>query len=220
MTTALLCSLLVATVQENPVADYFPVQPGAKWVYEESMKEGRNPARTSTFTDVAGEPEEVLGIKAIPFRTLGARSNEAAVHYLFQEDTVQLLLTVKVDGADTPIKYPVLKFTDRETTFDYSGLTNFAGDPVDMILIGRSKKLGARKVLDQNTDVLEVKLDIIINVLPEDAFGSLQGATLRSEQTALYAKGIGLFQLTEKIRIGNSNIERNRKLIAFTPATK
>lgn len=217
MTLVLALAILSPTLPQTAVSDFFPVKPGSKWVYEETMKQAKRPTSTRTYTDSVGEIEEVAGLKAVPLTTRDSQGSSDKVHYVMRDDSVDILMTFEVDGETVPLMYPVLKTSsERETSWNYAGKTDFAGDPVDMILNATSRPSGTKEVLGQKVETLEVKMDVVINIIPEDAFSSLQGSTVQTEQVATYAKGIGLVEVKEKIKIGKNTMERTRKLVSYS----
>ena len=229
MTTLLALAVLSNLQADLSPASFFPVTPGAKWVYEEVSKQGKT-NMTKTFTDTCGEAVEILGESVHPFTTKGLNGAPNTVHYQVDEEGVNVFMTFKslpsqdeddniIPPQDIVVKYPVLRLGAKTENWSYTGVTQFAGDPVDMIMNATSKRLGKKKYFGSDRESLEVKMTVNVNLLPTDDIQTLQGATMRSEQTAIYAQGIGLVDFKEVITIGKDKMERTRKLKSYSMGT-
>lgn len=239
-------ALAFASTQAAPdLADYFPVAPGSKWVYQETMKDGKSPNRISVYTDTAGAPSAVGEMTGVPITTSSQGSEQPIVtFYNVTNDSVDLVFAYDVKVVDSDkktdtsdqnggvagaakmktehylINYPVLKVGDGKEEWSYTGKTIFLGDPVDMIMSASSRHTGKKKYLNQTVDTVEVKMTTYINAVPDNGFGSMKDATIKSESTSVYAKGLGLVEYKEHIELGKSKIDRTRKLVSFTPGTQ
>lgn len=199
-----LCLTLALAPQSSLAAEFFPLVPGTKWVYQE---EGRFLA--NTYVDEVLEPVEIKGERAYPI----AQSREGKVidttYYRVFGEGVYIVAY----KADQPLDPPrlVLKVGERRETWEYVGLTPFLNDPIPLKMKGESNLKGRRKVLGRDLECVEVK------------FEAQQGRTTAdlvvSRQTCLYAKGIGLVEMTGKTTIDRSTETLKLKLLEYKPPT-
>lgn len=220
--TSLLALVLLqnSAPAPNDLAAYFPVGVGSKWVYEETIKQGRSPQQTRTFIDTVGEPADILGTPAVTFISKDPLGNTETLHFVVTKEEVRTIFPVGTGEDAVPSGYPVFKFTTDKTAWDYSGVTTLSGDPVDMILKASSRSIGQRDVLGTKRDAIEVKMEVLINAVPESDFGSMQGATIKTVETSIYARGVGLVETKSNVTYGKNKMERSRKLVSYTVTTE
>lgn len=203
MLTAICLTLLLAT-EVPSVADYFPLKPGTKWVYREELR-----FMVSTYVDEVGEPVEISGEKAMPIITTRDGRNAETVYYRISGNVLYIVAYDPKKPLDPP--RPVIKLGERKETWEYVGLTPFLRDPVPLKVKGEAAYVGRRKVLDREYDCLEVKFDAMMGRTTIDL--------VHSKQTALYAKGIGLVEMSASTTIDRNTDEGKLKLVEYKPAS-
>ncbi len=199
-----LCLTLAATRIEPSVADYFPLTPGTKWVYQEEMR-----FMVSTYVDEVMAPVEVGGAPATPIVTSRDGKVDATYYYRISGNTVYLVAYDPKAPLNPP--RPILRLGEKKETWDYVGLTPMVKDPVPLKVKGESSAKGRRKVLDKDVECVEVKFDAQMGRTTVDL--------VLSKQTAIYAKGIGLVEMISRTTIDRVTDEGKLKLVEFKPAT-
>lgn len=194
--------LLAATIgqAEASAARYFPLNPGDRYIYEESAE-----GTKKLFTDVVGEPVEMNGKAAHPVDTLfQGRQSLGKVYYSVEADKV---LVVGVDPAGAlPNPYPVLVASTASKTFVWSGeLPVPNGTPEPMTLSGEAKAGKPVNLFGKRRETLTITL------------GS-EVAGMMTVQTSTYAEGLGLVEMVEEV--GKKKLKRTRKLVDYQPAKK
>ena len=66
---------------------------------------------------------------------------------------------------------------------------------------------GKRSVLEKEVDVVELKLEAVL--------GDEKSIAMTIKQTAIYARGIGMVEMTEVRKVNNKNHKRRIKLTKF-----
>ena len=131
-------------------------------MYEDTVKQSGRPEQKQIYTDTAGSQEEFVGLNAIPITTRDSLGGSYKAHYMVKEDAVDILLSVKVDGEAIPIMYPILKVGEKEAEWNYTGVTDFGGDPAEMALDAKSRLSGTKEVLGNKVETLEVKMTVVL----------------------------------------------------------
>lgn len=198
MTLALIAALTLS----SGIADYFPVAPGTKWMFETQS------TSKETSTDLVSGSIKLNGKDLAIFETkVGSATSKTL--YLFEDDTLYI---AGFDPAKLlPEPYPILKFTEKSTSWTFSGKTQFYGDFVPLSLSGKARFVGKRSVLSEKRDCIEVKLIARVEGGPS--------AEIVSEQTSLYAKGVGLVEMRESTSAGTSKQTRKTVLVSFEAPT-
>jgi hypothetical protein len=201
MMHALLAAAALVAPAES-AGDFFPLVPGTKWTY---VEEGR--FLQSRFQDEVMPPVDIEGGPAFPVVT---KQDNTVIETVYYRATPSAILIVAYDPKNPlPEPRPVFKFGQGRQKWEFSGATPFMGGPVPLKMKGESAVVGRRKALDRDAECIEVKLEAELE--------AAQGAIIRSRQTALYAKGIGLVQMHEKTTIAKQNQERKMRLIEYIP---
>lgn len=199
LTTLCLASVLLAPPPGPP--DYFPVQAGTTWTYEDESD-----GRKQTFTDKTLGPVKIGDRTAYPIESTGGGAPRQITYYAFEGDAVLMLGSDPKKPLTSP--YAILRVTSKRTDWTYSGQTPFYNDPAPMTLRAEAAPKGERTVLGRKVAVIEVVLDAVVG----------GGETsVKNRQVALYGRGIGLIELRETARIGSNKYERTRRLTAFEP---
>lgn len=188
--------------QEKSAKDFYPLVPNSIWVYQETEKGRKN---KSTLELTVGSAVKFRDHDVIPVVN---RLGDIVTNIYYQVTDSEVF----VKGYDLeqmleqPI--PILKIQGKETNWTYRGSTQLMGYPAPLSMQCTSKLLGKRKVLNEDREILEVKYKAIIDE-------NRGGLAIESEQTALYAAGIGLFEMKEIGKFGKQRTERSLKLISY-----
>lgn len=181
------------------VREFFPIAAGTVWTYETS---GEDSVVTSKMT--AGAPETIGGEEAIPFVTTVLAQKVETIYYRVSPDAVSIV------GYDpkTPFRQarPLLMAEHKGSKWTYEA--DESGIPLKMECSTSIKK--PRRVLDQTVDVLELKVTATL--------GAKGPSAMEMKQTALYGKGIGLFEIQEERKAGKVKAQRQIRLVQFQPA--
>ncbi|MCW5937689.1 MAG: hypothetical protein KIT11_10340 [Fimbriimonadaceae bacterium] len=194
--------LTCALAPQVKAADFFPLRTGDAWVYEDSGQ-----SLSSRYDDHVGNVQEVGGGKAVPIISVVEGKIDGSTFYRVTDDTVYVVAFDQNKPLGAP--YPILKVGDK-ANWEYVGETQWYGAPAPLTVKGKSKRGRDQDVLGVKREILEVTL--------EASIGPPDGTSIKSKQVALYAKGVGLYDLKETQTIGKRKIERHRRLLSFTPA--
>ncbi|MFY9233205.1 MAG: hypothetical protein WAO58_01975 [Fimbriimonadaceae bacterium] len=196
-----MITLLAATAMlgaGQSVADYFPLTQGMSWQYASDGMISRD--RVAPVEDVGGSP-------AIPVISEVQGKESHRTYYRVVDDTVLIVAYEAKKPLAEPV--PILKFGKGRSTWEFTGQTMFINEPAPMTMKGEASLKGKRKVLDQEVEVIEVKLSGMI--------GSNPGTAVRSNQVAYYAKGIGLVEMLSENSVGATKSKSQLKLVKFEP---
>lgn len=198
----MIATIALATALQNPlVADsYFPLNTGDRYVYEEDYS-----GRKDTFVDTVGDPVMIGDISATPVTTKRGTSFQESVFYANDKDRTLVVAFDKDNPLESP--YTILKVGDDPQTWSYIGETKLFEEKVDLVIQGKSKMLGKRKVMDEEVQCLEVTLEA--TVAPGDV------TSIKTTQVAIYGLGIGLVEMTSTEEMGRRKSTRKRTLIAY-----
>lgn len=202
-------AIAVAAVfyQTGTVADYFPLEPGTKKVYEQTRGK-----MMSLQTDVVGKPVEIDGHVLTPIVTEANGQKIGTTYYQIAGDTVFSVGTTRKDGKDICLdRVPILKIGEPKMKWQYAGYIEWFGKPYPQHMSAYLTYKGKRKLFGKEVEVLEVRY--------ETTLGAGDGvADVRTKMTALYAKGIGLFEQKDESVVNKVKTKQMLKLIEFTPA--
>ncbi|MFQ3587044.1 MAG: hypothetical protein SNJ76_05195 [Fimbriimonadaceae bacterium] len=198
-----LAALAIAATLSSGAADFFPLAPGTRWVYQE-----RTDRQVNTYTDEVGAAVEIDGKPAFPVVSTQDGRRVDTIHYRVEGDTVLIVAYDPRRPLSNP--RPVLKVGRGRTTWRWEGGTPLLGADVPLKMSGSSQIVGRRDVLGVEREVLEVKLEGELQVLPDQ--------TARISQTALYARGVGLFEMRSRQTSGSRRSESVLRLVSFRPA--
>lgn len=193
----MIAALVLGCVVALDVAEFFPTKAGTEWKYE-MLSTGSRVVSTTK----AGAPVTIGDEQAIPFKTTVGGTLVETIHYRLSTDTVYVVAYKAVEVFDEP--RPILRVAEGGAKWD----VDTSEDGLPLSLKNESTMRGRRKVLEQEVDVLELK---VVAVLGEKA-------TLSTEykQTAIYGRGIGLVELTEERKVNKKVYKRTVKLTKYT----
>ncbi len=187
-------------MEASQAADYFPLEPGSRWVYLE-----QNGGLGEEYEDRAGVAVTLGTNLCNPVSTYSHNKLLASVYYRVEADTVYLA------GFDLkrplPNPYPILKVGPGKTSWKYSGGTQFYSGPATLDLKGESHAIKDMEWSGKKVPALQVHLEAIIT--------GMDGVVIKSNQVGIYAKGIGLVELRDSGSIGKERSVRSRKLIFY-----
>lgn len=203
MIAATLLSFSLVLVQSPLAEDYFPLKPGTKWEYSEDNKFSKK-----SYVDTVLEPVEIASQLAYPIQTTENGQPLEKVYYRASGDTVFIVAYDKEKPLPSP--RPLFKVGTGKSNWEYRGTTPFYEDLVPLEVKGSASAKGRRTAIGLTVDCIEVKFEAQLMAAP--------GMVLKSNQTAIYGKGIGLLEMTEKTTVDRKSEERKLKLVSFTPA--
>jgi len=199
----MLATLIAASfiAESFSPADFFPLVPGSRRTYEEKLD------RVTLNTDEVGIPETVKTITAIPVVTTEGGKAISKTYYQVDSSGVWIVATNVDHPLPKPI--PILQISGEKTKWSYEGPTDDSKQAEAIAMEAESRILPDREILGKKVAILEVKLTTAVG-------GGL--AQEKSEQTALYGKGIGLVQLVSKTKVGKKTVTNELKLVKIEEA--
>lgn len=199
----MLATLIAATFISGSFtpADFFPLVPGTRRTYEEKLE------RVTLNMDEVGIPTTVKNVTAIPIVTSEGGKNISTTYYLVDTTAVWIVATNPEHPLPKPI--PILQVSGEKTKWSYEGPTDDTKQAEGIAMDGESRILPDRDVLGKKVPILEVKLTTTVG-------GGF--AQEKSEQIALYGKGIGLVQLISKTKVGKKTVTNELKLVKIEEA--
>jgi len=202
MVSTSLLALAILVPAKIDAADYFPLAPGTKWVYQETTK-----GAIGIVTDEVKPPELVGEESAFPIET---RQEGVVLDKVYYRMTPDAVLIVAYD-AKKPLESPrpAFRIGNEKLNWTYVGTVSVMGDSVPVTVKGVSTPKGKRKVLDRDVECIEVLL--------EARMGGSGPGGMETKQTAIYGKGIGLVEMTSRNKAGRRTEESKLKLLEFTP---
>lgn len=210
------------SIQSDPIHEFISFKPGTEWVYQDEIKEGRLSYK-SKFTETAQESIVLDGLTVYPIESKDGNSRKDIINYVAEGETLDVYMPkIVIPKTDTseekiiePSRYTVFTVTNKTTSWNYFGKTPYNGDRIDMTMEATAKNIGMKDVLGQKVECIEVKLNTEVNIFAETGFVPRSGKGMLSEQTAIYARGIGLVELKEKRKLDKQTGELTRKLISY-----
>lgn len=196
----MLASLAIAlTVKSaSEVEEFFPLDTGRTWTYSDNGTLGG--------MDRASAPQKVGDAPATPIVTVIDGKVDGSTFYRIEGDQVLVVAFEQNKPLEAP--YPILQLGKGKNTWNYAGATQWLGGPAPMTIKGSTKRAGSREVAGVKRDVIEVTLEAVI--------GEESGVNVKSRQVSIYARGVGLIELTDRTTMKKTTTERKRKLISFT----
>jgi len=196
----LLTCLIAMSAVAPPltVGDFFPLTPGIKRSYTYHSED-----RDMQQDDEIGAPVKIGGKQATPVvtHTLGQSSR---VSYVVDGDTVFLVAqgdrTLKTPVPIVKLGQPTVKwsYTQNAPVSLRKGVLNFTAE---------AKLVGKRRILGVDREILEVKTN----------GNSEKGDTVvRFTQTALYAAGVGLVEMTTEGTVIKETQKSKLTLVQFS----
>lgn len=196
MTTLLLAAALLG----SSAADFFPLDVGTKWHYEETV------ANIATVhTDEVLSPVKIGELMATPIASSVNGHVYDTLYYRVEGDTVFLVAYDPKKPLSLPL--PILKVADGRVKWDYVGETELADEPANLSMKCESAPKGERDVLGTRRETIELKVEAQV--------GGSAATGIKNRQTALYAKGVGMIEMRGEGKVGNTTTKFERKLIKF-----
>jgi hypothetical protein len=202
--TALFVFALAAQTPAPGVSEYFPLNPGDSWVYQDSGEGG-----DAVTTDTVGDPIVIKGIKVFPVVSTTDEKESGRVYYKLGEGEVTIVAFKKDQPLSKP--YAIVKTPDMGG-WRYQGETFMLGAPMDLTLDGRVKKAGTVEFDGKKVEAIEVRLEAKLM----EEFGTPWTVI----QVATYGKGIGLIRMDSTTKLPRRTEKVTRKLIAYKPKAK
>lgn len=202
-----MLTLLAAAVIGNPVSEveaFFPLDTGRTWVYQDSAVSGDG------FVDTVGNSQEVGGKPAVPIITTVSGKVDGSTFYRIENDEV--LVVAFEQNNPLPSPYPILKLGSGKNNWEYQGSTQWLGSAAPMTVRGSAKRNGSKQLFGEKRETVQVTLDAVI--------GNGEGVSIKSKQVCLYAKGIGLVEMTDTTTINKTKSERKRTLVSYKPGSE
>jgi len=193
LATLIAASFIADNLTPN---DFFPLVPGTRRTYEEKLD------RVTTNTDLVGFPETLKGVTAIPVSTSEGGRQVSKTYYMVDANAVWIVASNPDHPLPKPV--PILQVNGEKTKWSYDGPTDDSRRAEGISMTGESRILPPRDVLGKKVPILEVKLTTLVGA------GAAQE---KSEQIALYGKGIGLVQMTSKTTVGRHKATNELKLV-------
>lgn len=202
----LTLAVAAAVCQTASVADFFPLEPGSKRIYEQTR--GKT---VSQQIDTVGTPVEIEGQMLTPVVTTASGQQIATSYYRIAGDTVLSVGIYKKGGKEACLDpIPILKVGEKRSTWVHLGMTSWFGSPYPIKVKTTATVKGKRKVFGKEVEVIEVRY--------ETTLGSGEKiADVHSTMTALYAKGIGLYEQKDESYVSKVKTVQILKLIDYTP---
>lgn len=197
MITALAMIVLAAP----DIAEFFPLVPGSKWEYS---TEGSSGAMRVTNRV---QPKRPVGEQdAFPVQMIIQGQVVGTTYYTIKDNSV---FVVAFD-IKRPLVEPrrMLSVDEKPVKWDYQTVEDLM--PVNVV--SEATLRGKRKVLDKEVEVLELKVEAVLGD-PKDVHEKLI-------QTFIYARGIGMVEMTEERKVNKNTFKRKMKLAQYTPGTE
>lgn len=188
---------IAATIFAGDVRDFFPLTAGTKWTYE-TIASG--PKVVSITEAVA--PETVDGEPAIPLKTKIGGQVVETLFYRAKEDSLFVVAYKASQPLDEPRTILMLPGAGpAKWTYE----TNEDGLPLKVSC--EASMRGKRTFLEQEVDVVELKLDAVL--------GDTGSIAMQFKQTAIYARGIGMIEMNEERKVNKKVYKRRIRLTKF-----
>ncbi len=192
----MLCAIVLAAIAAAPaVSDFYPLTPGIQRTYEVRLN-----GQTARQTETVGS-SILIGTKRVtPVVQKAGEMGASTVYYAIEGDTLYLVAVAADKLLPTPI--PVLKVGDRATKWDF-GMDSPVLPEGKLTIRAESVLKGKRKVLGVEREVVEVHTQV----------STPKGAPVlfSSQQTIVYAKGVGIVEWDDETCVGKS--VRKRKIV-------
>ena len=219
-----ICAVIALQATKAVVTDYFPLNEGDEYQYEDSYGKKKSKVALTIKTGASVKQGDKTVFPQVA--EMGSGEPETLLYWP-DGDQMKVYLRVlkqeklngnpKVDAegnmvmALEEVAYTVFKFTNKETKWSYRGRTALGSDATDNSLVGEAKYLGAKEVLGKKREVIEVTLDMLV--------GAGDGPAIKNHSVAFYARGVGLYESHDIQQLGKVKRERVRKLLAYTSKT-
>jgi len=202
----ILPALFAATLLTSQIDDFFPLNPGTKWTYEDGSG--------LQMSEEVGEPIDIgKGVMAFPKYSSTTRNRTAAALYRTEENSAELVGFIDKSRKEPLSLFappqPILRVASGRADWQFSTEIPSSQGPVLQLVKGDSNKGSKRKVLDREVDTLVVH---VFTQIGNDLNG------VRIQQDAIYGKGIGLIEMTEATKAQGQTVKKVLKLVKFESA--
>lgn len=200
LTLTTLASFALGLV-EPTVGDFFPTEAGSTWTYRDTINKTE-----STCEDQIIGSFDVNGLTTIGIRSRIDDRNFENTYYRIEKDKVMLV------GFDIkqPLSkaYPVLQLPNGgPRKWSHSGETMIFDERAPLEMECTAKMLYSFSYKGEKYPAIEVSIKGVVDM------GSR--AAVKSDQVAVYAKGIGLVRLRETGSFGKQKFTRVRELTNY-----
>lgn len=197
MITAIAMFVLAAP----DISEFFPLVPGSKWEY---TTDGSGGALRVTNRV---QPKRPVGeYEAFPVQMIVQGQVVGTTYYTIKDNSVYVVAF----DIKRPLPEPrrMLTVDDKTVKWDYQTVEDLM--PVNVV--SEATLRGKRKVLEREAEVIELKVEAVLGD-PKDVHEKLI-------QTFIYARGIGMVEMTEERKVNKNTYKRKMKLAQYTPGTE
>lgn len=217
LTAIVLAAVVAPPLTFEEVSEYFPLNPGDQWVYEDKNDDG-----SMRVTDTVGEVTTIKenlrvgGVMSLketvctPVITTRAGSELDRVYYTVSEGEVRVVAFSAKHTLVLP--YPIVRIPGESSKWSHIGDTVMEGAPADLSLEGSVKRIGNRKFDGKSVAAIEVRL--------EATMLAKLGTGFTVTQVAVYGKGIGLLSMNMETKLPRRKIKATRKIVSYTPKSR
>jgi hypothetical protein len=199
LTTFVLAAAVVSSGSAAlTAADFFPLNPGDEYTYIDDA--GR---QKWTIIDRVAGPVKVGDREA--FRVDSYLGGKVFGSSFYVQDAKEVVVAAYEADKPLPVPLPIFKLPGGTNSWEFEGPTTMITMEVNTRLQGSVKNIKPVKVLGKDREALEVKLVVF-------------DGTVQTEQTSIYAKGIGLVEMKEVTQMNKTKQQRVRRLISYRPA--
>ena len=202
----MLAAILLTHICQTALSatDFFPLKTGTVITYEDK-KSGDQIQR------IVGNPLDMGGVAVVPLIDKQGGRQVATTYYRVDSDMVSV---VAYD-----IKHPLsptmtlFRISPSGASWEYSGKTKVGPEGERLLAKGDSRSLGMKEYLGKKVEAIEVKTTSRIGV---------GISSLKVESTAIYAKGLGLVEWTDKRTLGNTrkSMISGYKIMSYDESSK
>jgi len=182
MILTLACGL---AFHSNTAADFFPLVTGTLRRYEQKTGD------LTQVVNIVGKGMDMGGAMAIPMTETPMGHSPTVTYYRVDGDQVVIIANDLKHPLPSPM--PILKVGPGKVEWDFRGATQTGPQGELLQVHGESHLAGQREVLGKKVDIIDVKLSFSVG----------SGMTqLIYEQHTIYARGLGMVEMTTKARLG------------------
>lgn len=192
--------LALAAVQTPSVLDFFPLNDGDEYVYTDEAG-----LQTYTITDRVKGPVKVGDKEAFQVDSYLGSKTFGSSFYAVEGRKIMVIAYEKEKPLPSP--FPVFQLPEEGARWAFSGSTTFLDEDVAVAIVGEVRKSRNYNFLGQSREALEVKM-------------KTDDGRIVTEQTSIYAKGVGLVEMKEVITINKRKQERKRRLVSYKPGKR
>lgn len=202
----MLCTLLAASALGQPVptaADFFPLTPGTRWTYRETIEGTRR-----TYVDEAGEPVAIGERSATPIVTKRGTALIGTTFYAIAGDRIEIVAEEDARNVLAPPR-PLFEVGADERKWTFDGTVPYNLRMVPIKIEGRSKRGGPREFDGKPVATLSVTISAVIKIGRRD--------NITQNQEAVYGAGIGLLEMRQKGKTKQGESSTELELVEFKP---